>query len=1470
MMGSSSSQDQEQRNQPKRRPRGKEINYSEKDADQELARRLLQFEKETSRPSGSSSNSLKKPASGGNSRKSTPSNSHSNSSTNVSGTKSSKSKYQKYITDKTLSWNLIPTIPPSFRKDSRFSNVLELDDALVNIKTQVLFNDEAILLKKDETIYMVSEPPGEPYYIGRIVEFVAKQEFADLIDNGKKLTDSFPAKYFNVNMNWYYRPRDIRERMTENFDSRLVYASLHEDICPIGSYRGKCLVLHKDEWRDVLPNELETIVRPNVFFFDQLFDRFTLTYYNVLSTTKLLNTLNSRSSFLYALNKRFRFVFVEENFPLEQFLQKYVFKEKANIDLSRNMPNEERSNWDSRCYFCKEWCQGNQSLCCDECKVMAHLYCLDPPLERKPNKGIVWICFNCLKRQENTSESLALLEKEETLDKKAILDNKDKIDAIAIQKIRSNILYNKENCWFQYLGQSIVCHVYDVLDENFFAPYPFKCSRVGTRYQWTGCNNLEKWKLEPYVDGPNTDAKDRVERGDDADDTAKLLWKFDASKIKMEEFDSYLRNCKESIPDSIDVFPERCNFLDYVVTTLVECDYDTAAALKKCGSTLTRDLLKEPTFTPEELKRFEDAVRKYGGELRPVCEEVKTQPMAMIVRFFYNWKKSTRGLQVRGKSKEKIEASKKLYSLPELEGRASNGIGNESTELEVETAYRDHLRKSIVRRHDQPEYKYIDDSSFDTENLSLSNTSFVCMFCTVDYSPMWYKVTGGSDEEIIRNRIQKGVNEKVESTLKNNDDGPLGALCIRCARLWRRYAIRWQPPLDVLKKLAGTSTAAFNSSLESILEVTNINGFASSPEQAHNKHLEWELVQDSELIARQRLKAMDDRKTLLKLRRHAISFHGLLYKMVYRPFKKDEFRLDVMRTNLENFLKDIEVKTEKQKKNDMRKIKQIISLQKDTDDEEVITLPSEGSKTTTKTSKKRPLKRKIEETQDDEVKIPEVAALPQNNLELPIPLEKETQGKITVDKNFQYVQLDSNILQTLNSRRRGAGKPLPSDKKVATGNEMDNSNGDKDYTTIPYEPYIPLVLDNSNTTNVLSTYHEMTKIYGNVRPYNVLQDLNVKTRATDSSIVTEISSNIPGKTFSCSICKEQGLFNDCLECTNCGLNVHGSCYGTGPQKKENDVMLSVPNNYKWLCDPCSNDLNPIISTTYSCCLCYSKDLDYTVYKISESNACVNALKPTIDGAWCHVICALFNDDIKVQNSNKLQPICNTVSTIMKNRANKCDICQQNGGGLLQCQCCNSNVHVTCAQESNLHDLWFIREIVDSTYKLRRKIFNKETNEYYILKPAIICSNHTSPDLPGDCLKLTSVIDDIGVMQLYWRAYKETSNTNTVCNRYIEQSLWHKKSNKNESLTLSPSQVPENDYVSSNTKQCVYCSTTESIFWYRDNICHACTVLQSSKSMKKSEKDSTPQRVNFMELNAIPEDIKITLLSTNAVKDGEKN
>ena len=90
----------------------------------------------------------------------------------------------------------------------------------------------------------------------------------------------------SVRVNWLYRPRDIQRTIN---DTRLVFASMHSDTCPLSSIRGKCYIKHRTEIDDL--DEYRR--RRDSFYFERMFDRYIQRYYDVIPSTAVRNVPES-------------------------------------------------------------------------------------------------------------------------------------------------------------------------------------------------------------------------------------------------------------------------------------------------------------------------------------------------------------------------------------------------------------------------------------------------------------------------------------------------------------------------------------------------------------------------------------------------------------------------------------------------------------------------------------------------------------------------------------------------------------------------------------------------------------------------------------------------------------------------------------------------------------------------------------------------------------------------------------------------------------------------------------------------------------------------------------------------------------------------------------------------------------------------------------------------------------------------
>ncbi|CCE65065.1 hypothetical protein TPHA_0J02450 [Tetrapisispora phaffii CBS 4417] len=1442
------------RNSPEqhtRRANAKRVNYNEKDADFELLQRIQKLEKGLTKKNG------KKP-----SPKPTKSKSNEN---NKSSTNLNRKEYYKVLNDK-KNWNFIPTLPTIIKKHSRFSQLLYLDDAMVDTENQILSNKDGKLLSKNETIYMVSEPPGEPYYIGRIVCFEPLAEFKNEIKSAQKNNiRKFPAKYFNLRMNWFYRPRDIEENWS-NSDPRLLYASLHEDVCPIISFRGKCnvyfspnLVLDTAEDKE---NVAKIFTNPNNFHFEQLFDKYTSLYYTIWDVSNLLH-MHPKSAFLKALSKRFKYLFTEDKYPLEEILKKYVISE-GNINVDED---NKKNRWDMRCTECKGWCQATKGIKCDDCGVAIHLVCMDPPRDRKPNKGVIWLCYNCALK-DNDDDTLIDCANKENINNKLLIDQgKAKLSEIANDYLKTKLAYNVENIWFQYIGEDLINNIQDVLDPDIFLPYPFKLSRVGPRYQWSKCLDMNTWEKTPYsisdaqtLNGETikSDKNNVMERGTNS--TVELLWKYDESKITEEVFNNYIEKCKSEFPVALNILPQSVNFLDMISHILMENNFDVDNAFEQCKLALTRESLREPSFTKKEMLKFEEAVKEHGSELFHVCKKVETQPMSMIVRYYYYWKKTQNGRQIWGSFKGRAKNKNKAINNKDEVNRKLISTNSDGTGKPESRPVRNRKSSRVVLENKKQistndlEMKYIDDSSIETENVSSLKSCFHCIFCNIDYSPIWYKVTGGSDDANIKTKIQtnfgdktqKGKRDSTNSESTCNEESKLDALCIRCTRLWRRYAVKWENPLTILRIMYGKNNSNILAAFDGILTEHPNNLFFSNPLLSREKLLEYELVQDSELILKQKVDILNDEEKLQKIIKTTMSVHSQLFKALKRPHVKGSTDNKILTlelneyidTNMKKILKKKKKEDDKENKNDrlgeLKKGKPLIEVQ--IKQEQLNKRKPEASQV----ENERPIKvkktlatvhnivNKYQELLDLNTKYGHKLTS-NNGIEVNLSSKNDNTGyTISVSPEFRNIQINNSLHQHLNSL---LSENVISRNNLQIGkNNLDlNSNKklskSKKTTFLPFNNSSePSIFNGSDISSIMKFYHCYNPSFteSNTRYLNSVENMkNQHNNETSSGLSNDLNKT-------CSICNLHDNNNVLLECSNCTLLIHAKCYGV----KVNGHFGNDDSTkgYTWLCDPCSNDLNPIISTSYKCGICSSKETLSGGQKLYPGYTPQQALKATSNGTWCHVICALYGKEIKFGNSESLQPVLNATS-IMHGEFNKCGICQGIGGVIEACMVCNYNAHVTCAQWSKRFKLGFQYAICDGSTETTPIIHNSSNKEQFLLRPKMVCKVHPHQK---ELLDFNHQLErhKKTLFEVFVERYKIMSNHSVVQARYQEQKKLlqgsiHCDSDvsmvKRDRVYSMDNSSTTCQMTKANNKVCKHCLTTRSICWYANSICHSCHV-----------------------------------------------
>ena len=486
--------------------------------------------------------------------------------------------------------------------------------------------------------------------------------------------------------------------------------------------------------------------------------------------------------------------------------------------------------------------------------------CVKPPLLKKPARGFGWSCGPCSRKQErklearNTpivGEKVIEGEEEEFVD-----EEDDEHGAASGNGSGSNVMDTlnpgarpptveqiaQAKLWpFRYLG--IHCRVEDALDYDDRI-YPRASSRLGPKHQatvqaWYGRRvelvkpadvkrryfkgNGHKKDTKPIKDSSTTIDTDKTAHGkrpkwvmdeppgyvargedypnNDPRNTARLNFRLpqvgEASSRGGEPshtlppdrgeaiIDEYMAKAKTIAP-SLGLQDYSTNFLDKALELLVANNYHIDKALQQLRHVNKRKDLKEPDFSKEEIRRFEDGVKKYGSELRLVSKQVgKTQKHGEVVRFYYMWKKTSEGKRIWGN----------------FEGRKGKKQQKQTDSKLVDDVADD-----------------IDDSAFDNGKAAARKRGFECKFCTVRFSPQWRRAPNTAP----------GATVPIDPSLKNSKDKHahlMLALCQRCAYLWRCYAIAWENPDEVAKKLASAGGRALKRRVdeELLAELTTAN-----------------------------------------------------------------------------------------------------------------------------------------------------------------------------------------------------------------------------------------------------------------------------------------------------------------------------------------------------------------------------------------------------------------------------------------------------------------------------------------------------------------------------------------------------------------------------------------------------------------------------------------------------------------------
>ncbi|KAH6764173.1 RING/FYVE/PHD zinc finger superfamily protein [Perilla frutescens var. hirtella] len=135
-------------------------------------------------------------------------------------------------------------------------------------------------------------------------------------------------------------------------------------------------------------------------------------------------------------------------------------------------------------------------------------------------------------------------------------------------------------------------------------------------------------------------------------------------------------------------------------------------------------------------------------------------------------------------------------------------------------------------------------------------------------------------------------------------------------------------------------------------------------------------------------------------------------------------------------------------------------------------------------------------------------------------------------------------------------------------------------------------------------------------------------------------------------------------CDGCDLMVHATCYG-------HPFTKGIPEG-DWFCAQCldsKSEKNPAPKSQPTCCLC----------PVSGG-----ALKPTTDGRWAHLVCAIYVPEVFFVDSVGREGI-NCDRVLKKRWGKKCYVCASKNGCVIDCSepKCELGFHVSCGFKQDL-------------------------------------------------------------------------------------------------------------------------------------------------------------------------------------------
>ncbi|KAI8385051.1 uncharacterized protein BYT42DRAFT_492613, partial [Radiomyces spectabilis] len=631
-------------------------------------------------------------------------------------------------------------------------------------------------------VYLAPEHLGEPYYIGRVMEFCTSPK----------------RKGLQARIAWFNRPKDVINR--KSYDPCLLVATMHSDLNPVSSIRGKCVVTHKYYIRKEDMDHYRA--QEDHFYYSQLYDRYIQRVYDLVPCETVHNVPMDIQE---ALRHRYQFIVVEQG-------------KAADLTVARRT-----------CCVCQAWCASATSVKCAACQKNYHMACLNPPLTRKPSKGFAWQCAFCSRKElmeeqavhegslsaenhhsridsanskstqrstirqtrnaarlQNSLKPLQLPKNQAAATVEESHDlKKESPKKLAQWDQKKTPPMRTTHMWpFRYFG--VNTNISDILDVDDRI-YPRARSRLGAKYQasvpeWHEGHRLSASPVAESSQGQNESpgrsgtGRNRSKRVDKrgrpvnkkksgtpgvsavsfgekeqspsnepyypirgTDETVTPIFSR-PHQLSENELDNYMEKIKSM--DNLPLPFYSSDLQDHALIELEKSHYDTQAALQNMSKLTASDFRFLVEWSPEEVAAFEQSIQERGHDLHSVKPRVPTKTMADIVRYFYIWKKTDRYEPVYSEWTRIYRPTKKF--------KKHANVAKESPEEDSD---------SDVDSEEESDPTIVPPSTY-------NKRSYQCANCMVTESPLWRRPPSDTDRK-----------RKVFRTV----------LCNECGIYWLKY-----------------------------------------------------------------------------------------------------------------------------------------------------------------------------------------------------------------------------------------------------------------------------------------------------------------------------------------------------------------------------------------------------------------------------------------------------------------------------------------------------------------------------------------------------------------------------------------------------------------------------------------------------------------------------------------------------------